>query len=104
MRNLVADLAAIVGPAQVLVEPEVVTGYATDWTRRYAGQASCVVRPGSADEGAAAGGGGAAGRQSRAGRWVGSGGRFAGCGGFRAIGGSGGSPGQRSVPPGQHRR
>jgi FAD/FMN-containing dehydrogenase len=50
MRNLVTDLAAIVGPGQVLVEPEVVAGYATDWTRRYVGRASCVVRPGSGDE------------------------------------------------------
>ena len=47
MRNLVADLAAIVGPGQVLVEPDAVAGYATDWTRRYVGRASCVVRPGS---------------------------------------------------------
>jgi FAD/FMN-containing dehydrogenase len=50
MQNLVADLAAIVGPGQVLVEPDVVAGYATDWTRRYVGRASCVVRPGSAEE------------------------------------------------------
>jgi FAD/FMN-containing dehydrogenase len=50
MRNLVADLAAIVGPGHVLVEPDVVAGYATDWMRRYVGRASCVVRPGSADE------------------------------------------------------
>src|SRR5579862_4575175 len=53
MRNLVADLGAIVGPGQVLVEPEVVAGYTTDWTRRYAGRARCVVRPGSVDEVAA---------------------------------------------------
>src|SRR5579863_2897005 len=50
MRNLVADLAAIVGPGQVLVEPTVVAGYATDWTRRYVGRARCVVRPGSLEE------------------------------------------------------
>jgi FAD/FMN-containing dehydrogenase len=50
MQNLVADLAAIVGPGQVLVEPDVVAGYATDWTRRYVGRASCVVRPGSVEE------------------------------------------------------
>lgn len=50
MRSLVADLAAIVGQGQVLVEPDVVAGYATDWTRRYVGLASCVVRPGSGDE------------------------------------------------------
>ncbi|HEX9623219.1 MAG TPA: FAD-binding oxidoreductase [Streptosporangiaceae bacterium] len=54
MRNLVADLGAIVGQGHVLVEPDVVAGYATDWTRRYVGLASCVVRPGSAAEVAAA--------------------------------------------------
>ncbi len=50
MRNLTADLAAIAGSAHVLTEPDVVAGYATDWTRRYRGRASCVVRPGSTAE------------------------------------------------------
>jgi FAD/FMN-containing dehydrogenase len=50
MQNLVADLVAIAGPAHVLVEPDAVAGYVTDWTRRYVGRASCVVRPGSAAE------------------------------------------------------
>ncbi|MDR2987588.1 MAG: FAD-binding oxidoreductase [Nocardiopsaceae bacterium] len=45
MGNLVADLRAITGPAHVLAEPDVVAGYATDWTRRYTGPATCVVSP-----------------------------------------------------------
>src|SRR5215475_9208894 len=50
MRNLVADLRAITGPGHVLAEPDVVAGYATDWTRRYSGVATCVVTPGSTAE------------------------------------------------------
>ncbi len=50
MRKLLADLRAVTGPAHVLAEPDVVAGYATDWTRRYAGTASCVVSPGSTSE------------------------------------------------------
>jgi FAD/FMN-containing dehydrogenase len=53
MRNLIAELTVIAGSAHVLSEPDVVAGYATDWTRRYAGEASCVVRPGSTEEVAA---------------------------------------------------
>jgi FAD/FMN-containing dehydrogenase len=45
MGNLVADLRAVTGPAHVLAEPDVVAGYATDWTRRYTGSATCVVSP-----------------------------------------------------------
>src|SRR5215475_6700409 len=47
MGNLVADLRAITGPAHVVTDPDVVAGYATDWTRRYSGAAACVVSPGS---------------------------------------------------------
>src|SRR6266568_4918775 len=50
MRKLIADLRAVTGPRHVLAEPDVVAGYATDWTRRYSGVASCVVSPASADE------------------------------------------------------
>ncbi len=50
MRNLLADLATIAGPANVLSDPELVAGYVTDWTRRYTGPASAVVRPGSTAE------------------------------------------------------
>jgi FAD/FMN-containing dehydrogenase len=53
MRSLIAELTVIAGSAHVLSEPDVVAGYATDWTRRYAGEASCVVRPGSTEEVAA---------------------------------------------------
>src|ERR1700744_3607929 len=50
MRTLIADLHAITGPAHVLTEPDSVASYVTDWTRRYTGQATCVVRPGSTAE------------------------------------------------------
>ncbi|HUZ52456.1 MAG TPA: FAD-binding oxidoreductase [Streptosporangiaceae bacterium] len=50
MQKLLADLRAVTGPSHVLAEPDVVAGYATDWTRRYAGIASCVVSPGSTSE------------------------------------------------------
>ena len=50
MQKLLADLRAVTGPSHVLAEPDVVAGYATDWTRRYAGIASCVVSPGSTGE------------------------------------------------------
>src|SRR6266568_5806961 len=50
MGNLLADLRAITGPAHVLAEPDVVAGYATDWTRRYRSGATCVVSPGSTGE------------------------------------------------------
>jgi len=48
--NLLADLRRINGPGHVLTESDVVAGYATDWTRRYAGHAACVVRPGSTSQ------------------------------------------------------
>lgn len=50
MNSLVRDLAAVVGAGHVLTEPDLTAGYTTDWTRRYRGNASCVVRPGSAGE------------------------------------------------------
>lgn len=50
MPSLIADLRAVAGPTHVLDEPDVVAGYATDWTGRYAGVATCVVRPGSTAE------------------------------------------------------
>jgi FAD/FMN-containing dehydrogenase len=46
-------LSDVVGPAHVLVDPDVVASYCVDWTGRWRGSASCVVRPGSADEVAA---------------------------------------------------
>src|ERR1700722_4052271 len=53
MRKLLADLAAIAGPANVLTGPDLVAGYGTDWTGRYAGQPAAVVRPGRTEEVAA---------------------------------------------------
>ncbi|HYB17375.1 MAG TPA: FAD-binding oxidoreductase [Streptosporangiaceae bacterium] len=54
MDALLAELTAICGPDQVLTDPGVTAGYATDWTRRFAGRARCVIRPGGTDEVAAA--------------------------------------------------
>jgi FAD/FMN-containing dehydrogenase len=51
--ELNTDLAAIVGTSHVLSDRQLVTSYATDWTRRWVGTASGVVRPGSTDEVAA---------------------------------------------------
>lgn len=53
MPGLIDELRAVTGAAHVLTEPGVVEGYATDWTRRYAGAAACVVRPASTSEVAA---------------------------------------------------
>lgn len=43
-------LRAIVGPTHVLTEPDDVTSYTTDWTGRFVGSGTTVVRPGSVDE------------------------------------------------------
>jgi FAD/FMN-containing dehydrogenase len=45
-----AGARAVVGEAQVLVDPDVTAGYATDWTRRWQGTTPAVVRPGSTAE------------------------------------------------------
>ncbi len=50
MTGLTAELAGITGRAHVLTDADQQAGYLTDWTRRYHGTASCVVRPGSAGE------------------------------------------------------
>lgn len=42
---LATGLAEIVGDAHVLTDPDVVAGYATDWTGRFQGEARLVVRP-----------------------------------------------------------
>ena len=45
MDALLAELTAIAGPEHVLTNPNLVTGYTTDWTRRLAsGVARGVVR------------------------------------------------------------
>ena len=48
--GLAARLAGLVGPAQVLVDPELRAPFETDWTRRFGGPALLVVRPGSTEE------------------------------------------------------
>jgi FAD/FMN-containing dehydrogenase len=48
--SLAEELTEISGGAHVLTGAAEMAGYLTDWTRRYQGTASCVVRPGSADE------------------------------------------------------
>jgi FAD/FMN-containing dehydrogenase len=50
---LVLALREIVGPRQVLVDDDVRAPFETDWTRRFSGVATAVVRPGSTDEVAA---------------------------------------------------
>ena len=42
-----------VGVAEVLSDPDLTAGYAVDWTRRWQGDASAVVRPATTDEVAA---------------------------------------------------
>lgn len=47
------ELADVVGPRNVLVDPDMVAGHARDWTGRFVGHTSAVIRPGSTDEVAA---------------------------------------------------
>ena len=49
-RGRVRACAAVLGDAHVLTDPDVRSGYETDWTGRYSGTARCVARPGSTDE------------------------------------------------------
>src|SRR6476469_3089714 len=51
--NLLAALRGAVGEAHVLVDDDVRAPFETDWTRRFHGRASAVVRPAGADEVAA---------------------------------------------------
>lgn len=51
--GLRTDLADVVGAGHVIVDPEVTASYTTDWTGRFAGDASLVVRPASTEEVAA---------------------------------------------------
>jgi FAD/FMN-containing dehydrogenase len=50
MTSLRDVLARIVGPDQVLDDPDVTASFARDWTGRFVGEALLVVRPGSTDE------------------------------------------------------
>ena len=51
--GLIEELGAAVGPAQVVVDPEVMVSYGVDWTGRFRGLPSAVVRPGDIAEVAA---------------------------------------------------
>lgn len=48
--DLVSRLTSIVGPAQVTDDPDVIAARSVDYTGRYRGQASLLVRPASTDE------------------------------------------------------
>ena len=48
--SLASTLQAIVGDEHVLVDDDVRRGYETDWTGRYSGPSTCVVRPGTTAE------------------------------------------------------
>lgn len=52
--ELLSELAAICGSEHVLTDPELTASYTIDWSRRFGGDALAVVRPGTADETAAA--------------------------------------------------
>jgi FAD/FMN-containing dehydrogenase len=43
--DLISELRVAVGDGHVLTDPDLVAGYATDWTRRWHGDALAVVRP-----------------------------------------------------------
>ena len=51
--ELIDELSAVVGAAHVLLDDDVRAGYEIDWTGRYQGRSSAVVRPRTADEVAA---------------------------------------------------
>jgi FAD/FMN-containing dehydrogenase len=51
--DLVDILTGIVGDRHVLVAPDLRSAYETDWTRRFTGEARCVVRPADTAEVAA---------------------------------------------------
>ena len=50
---LIAQLARVVGTAQVLTDPADIAPFVIDWRGRYRGAAQCVVRPGNTAEVAA---------------------------------------------------
>jgi FAD/FMN-containing dehydrogenase len=52
-RDLEDRFRDIVGAAHVVVDPDLKAQYETDWTRRFTGEARCVVRPASTGEVAA---------------------------------------------------
>ena len=48
--SVLRDVSSVVGPSHVSTDPDVLAGRSVDHTGRYRGQASALVRPGSADE------------------------------------------------------
>jgi FAD/FMN-containing dehydrogenase len=48
--TLEADLRDVVGDSHLLVDPDLRASYEVDWTRRFHGEARCVVRPSSTSE------------------------------------------------------
>ena len=50
MSDLEDELRSAVGAAHVLVDGDLRAPYETDWTRRFTGEARCVVRPASTAE------------------------------------------------------
>ena len=50
VRQLLAELRAVVGPDHVLTDTDRTAGYDRDWTGRFAGTACAVVRPADVDE------------------------------------------------------
>ncbi|MCW2600765.1 MAG: linked oxidase domain protein [Frankiales bacterium] len=50
---MIAGLQAVVGTEHVLLDDDVKASYETDWTGRFTGRASCVVRPGTTEQVAA---------------------------------------------------
>jgi FAD/FMN-containing dehydrogenase len=51
--GILDELQTLLGPDQVLTDPDLRAGFEVDWTRRYSGEAAAVVRPGSTAEVAA---------------------------------------------------
>jgi FAD/FMN-containing dehydrogenase len=49
-KDFLQQIAAIVGPNHALTNPADMAPYLQDWRGRYTGSASCIVRPGTADE------------------------------------------------------
>ena len=54
MDALITGLVGLLGERNVLVEPDDVAPFCTDWRGRYSGTAVCVILPGSTEEVAAA--------------------------------------------------
>lgn len=48
--DIVAELAEIVGPAHVLTDPDMTARYVTDWTGRWNGTTTAVVRPADTEQ------------------------------------------------------